>query len=138
MVSRLTVLSSLLALGGLLILPALAFLTVSGLFEKKRAALALAGLLLGAELIGGAVLYVRPLYFCPEEYAVSIGDELENRLREGELPARRGFWSSDQPCLAVCSRVTYAAENTVHVRTWYFPFGSCETGVNPDGLYPVK
>lgn len=47
-------------------------------------------------------------------------------------------FSANIPSLAIINQVTYAAEGCVEVRTWYFPFGSCETGVNFDGLYSIN
>ncbi len=134
----LTVLAYLFVIGCVLLLPFMGFISVLVFQEnKKRLALVLAGVLLGAELICGGILYFRPIYICPAIYESYINENRENRLKAGELPARRGFWSANIPGIAILNQVTYAAEDTVHVRTWYFPFGSTETGVNPDGLYSV-
>ena len=134
----LTVAAYLFVIGCVLFLPFVLFVVVVVLAEnRKRLALVLAGVLLGAELLCGAILYVRPLYSCPDVYAMYIEESRETWLKRGDLPARRGFWSARIPCLAVCNRVIYAAEDTVHVQTLYFPVGSCVTGVNSDGLYSV-
>ena len=132
----LTVFMYLFLIGCVLFLPFLLYLCVRILREnKKRPALILAGILLCAEILMGGLLYHRPIYLCPETYAGYISEEKEADLRAGYIPARRGFWSANIPFFAVINEVTYAGEETIHVRTWYFPFGSCETGVNPDGLY---
>ena len=135
----LTIAAYLLVIGCILFIPFLLYLIVLVFWEnRKRWALILAGVLLGAELICGGILYLQPFYSCPKIYAPYISEEQENSLRAGCLPASRGFWSANIPILAVANEVTYASEHTIHVRTWYFPFGSCETGVSPDGLFPVS
>ncbi len=133
-----TIVAYLFVLGSVLFLPFMLFLTVLCFWDnKKRLALLLAGALLGAELLCGGILYFRPFYSCPEIYAPYISEEQESRLKAGHGPAARGFWSGNIPSLAVFNKVTYASEHTIHVRTFYFPWGSSETGVSSDGLFPV-
>ena len=133
-----TIIAYLLVIGSVLFLPFLLFCTILCIRDdRKRLALRLAGVLLAAELICGGILFFRPIYSCPEIYEPYIGEEMEERLKFGSAPAGRGFWSINIPALAVSNKVTFASEDTVHVRTWYFPFITSETGVSPDGLFPV-
>ncbi len=136
-----TIAAYLFVIGAVLFLPLLLFITVlvfkSDWENIKRPALLLSGILLGAELICGGILYFRPFYSCPEIYAPYISEEQESRLKAGSAPAGRGFWSANIPALAVFNQVTFASEHTIHVRTFYFPWGSSETGVSEDGLFPV-
>lgn len=135
----LTVFVYLLFTGCVLFLPFLLYLSARILRENtKRPALILAGILLGAEILLGGLLYHRPIYLCPETYSEYISEEKEDDLRAGYMPARRGFWSANIPFFAVVNEVTYAGEECVEVCTWYFPFGSTKTGVNFDGLYQME
>ena len=133
-----TIAAYLFVIGSVLFLPLILFITILCFRDNKtQLALLLAGVLLGAELICVGILYFRPFYSCPEIYAPYISEEQESRLKAGSAPAERGFWSANIPALAVFNQVTFASEHTIHVRTFYFPWGSSETGVSEDGLFPI-
>ena len=135
----LSVLVYLFIIGCVLLLPFLLYISVFVFSDnRKKLAFVLAAVLLGAELICGGILYIHPIYICPASYDVYISEEQEDNLKAGNLPAQHGFWSANIPSLAIINQVTYAAEGCVEIRTWYFPFGSCETGVNFDGLYSIN
>ena len=136
----LTIAAWLFVAGALFLLPFLLFVSLRFLAEKShRAAFAAAGILLAAELIAGTVLYFRPIYVCPEEYAERIAQEREAAIQIGFSPGDRGFLSARLPLLAVVNEVIYVSENgeEIHVRTWYFPMGQSACGVSPDGLFSL-
>ncbi len=128
----------LIVIGCILFLPFLLFAALRyGAEKSQKGAIGSACILLAVMLLCGCVLYVRPIAYCPTQYQEVVSDHWENRLSEGQQPAECGFWSAWVPFLAVINEVTYADKHTLHVRTWWFPFGRSETGVNPDGLFPI-
>ncbi len=135
----LTVVCYLTVIGCVLFLPLLLFAALRyGAEKSRRYALGCAGTLLAVILLSGVVLYFKPIVYCPESYQITVSEHWEDSLANRHLPAEKGFWSAKVPFLAVINEITYADEHTLHMRTWWFPFGRSETGVNPDGLYSIS
>ena len=133
-----TIICYLTVIGCVLFLPFLLFAALRyGADRSRKCALGSACILLVIILLCGCVLYVRPIAYCPAQYREVVSEHWQIHLTEGQLPAESGFWSVQAPFLAVINEVTYADEHTLHVRTWWFPFGRSEIGVNSDGLYPI-
>ena len=134
----LTIICYLTGIGCVLLLPFLLFAALRyGADRSRKCALGSACILLAVILLCGCVLYIRPIAYCPKPYQSAVSDNWGDRLTAGQLPAESGFWSAQAPFLAVINEVTYADEHTLHVRTWWFPFGRSEIGVNSDGLYQI-
>ena len=133
-----TIICYLTVIGCVWLLPFLLFAALRyGADRSRKCALGSACILLVTILLCGCVLYVRPISYCPKPYQSAVSDNWGDRLTAGQLPAESGFWSAKAPFLAIINEVTYADEYTLHVRTWWFPFGRSEIGVNSDGLYPI-